>query len=52
MKPSNYAVKIWNEVNGNRDEFFKVMIEKLGKSFSITERNYYAIKSTQYNRYA
>lgn len=51
MKPSKYAMKLYIKVNGDITKFFKEM-QELGKSFSISERQYYARRANSYNRYA
>ena len=51
MKPAQYAMTLYLEVNGDITEFFKLM-QKRGKSFAVTERQFYACRKNTYNRYA
>lgn len=51
MKPAQYAMTLYLEVNGDITEFFKLMQQR-GKSFAVTERQFYACRKNTYNRYA
>lgn len=51
MKPAKYAIAVYCEVKGDVRKFIDELM-RMGKSFELAEKQYYACKKLSYNRYA
>lgn len=45
MKPAKYAIALYCEVKGDAHKFIDAMM-RMGKSFALAEKQYYACKKT------